>query len=133
MISASGRDVATTCQYSPGAGSFVTDARGAGCDGCGFGSGVLVSFVCGGAGCAGCVAAGSDGEGLVSAGAADGSCGVEAAGCEAPLGRSTTIALPGSFRADSEEAIGPEFRPTMYPMEKNTASRITTIRNTLIS
>src|SRR5260370_26442134 len=68
MISASGREVATTCQYSPVAGSLVTDARAAGCEACGFGWGALVSFAGGEAGCPGCVAAGSDGAGLVSAG-----------------------------------------------------------------
>src|SRR5260370_26890936 len=71
MISASGRDVATTCQYCPGGGSPVAEAGAEGVKTCG-----LVSFGGGGAGAlagfSGCVAGGPAALGLELAGSADG-------------------------------------------------------------
>src|ERR1700678_284586 len=73
MISASGRAVATTCQYWPPEGSPAAAA----CTGAGDGDGLgLVSLARAGAGVAGAGAGGSDWAGLVDSGGAD--CGVVA-------------------------------------------------------
>ncbi len=73
MISASGRTVATTCQYWPVGGSVVTDASPT-ADGFGFttlgGAGLTVA----GVGFSGCVTAGHAAAGLFSGGLAAGSC-----------------------------------------------------------
>ena len=72
----------------------------------------------------------SGADALVS-GTAAGACGgaEEVAGDGVSAGGSTFFAI-ALLRAAS---VGDELRPTIYPMEKNTPSRITTIRNTLIS
>lgn len=139
MISALGREVATTCQYWPAAGSFVTEAspEAAGPTGAGFdftgatGDGLTDAGL--GAACSGCVVAGSDAAGLVSGGVAGGSC-ADAGGFEledCASGASTGTVFPLLCAASAAGAA--ELRPTMYPMEKNTPKRTTTIRKTLMS
>src|SRR5260370_33661348 len=97
MISASGRHVATTCQYCPGGGSPVAEAGAEGVKPCG-----LVSFAGGGAGAlagfSGCVAGGPAALGLELAGSADGlEAGLDATpdagfdGVDDSAARSTTI------------------------------------------
>jgi len=133
MISASGREVATTCQYCPGGGSPVADAGAEGVKTCG-----LLSFAgTGGGGLAafsGCVTGGPAAVGLEFAGSWEGvDAGFDGAG--ESVARSTTIGFAGFsvlVRVVSATTAD-ELRPTMYPIENNTASRITTIRNTLIS
>ena len=81
-------------------------------------------------GCSACVVTRSGAEALVS-GTGAGVCGgaAEVAGEGDSTGGSVFFAI-AVLRACS---VGEEFRPTIYPMEKNTPSRITTIRKTLIS
>jgi hypothetical protein len=149
MISASGRDVATTCQYCPAGGSPVADAGADGVKTWG-----LVSFATGGggalaaalAGFTGCVVGGPAALGLEFAGSwgepdAELDGGLDAAllagfeGVEESAPRSTTIGFAGLsvFGRVASATTGDELRPTMYPIENNTANRITTIRNTLMS
>ncbi len=109
MISAPGREVATTCQYWPAAGSFVMEASPAagGPTAAGFdfagATGVGLTGAGAGAACSGCVVAGWDAAGFVSAGfvsggVAGGSCadvaGLELAGCDSAGGVSTATVLP---------------------------------------
>src|ERR1035438_6562800 len=114
MISAPGREVATTCQYWPAAGSFVMEASpaagGPTAAGFDFGGATGVGLTGAGAGaaCSGCVVGGPDAAGFVSAGlvsaglvsggVAGGSCadvaGLERAGCDSAGGVSTATVLP---------------------------------------
>lgn len=140
MISASGRAVATTCQYSPGARSAVTDAAGeaggrgddfAFCAG-GAGAGVGAAAAGGATSLAGCVPV-SAGAGLAGSGAGVVAAGLlaESAAFESAGGGQCITA--GLLSRALSATVGAELRPTMYPMEKNTPSRITTMRKTLMS
>ncbi len=141
MISASGREVATTCQYCPGGGSPVADAGAEGVKTCGLvsfagtGGGGLAAVL---AGFSGCVTGGPAAVGFEFAGSAEGlDAGLDAGfdAVDESVARSTTIgfaAFSVLVRVTSATTAD-ELRPTMYPIENNTASRITTIRNTLMS
>ena len=137
MISASGREVATTCQYCPGEGSPVADAGAEGVKTCG-----LVSFAGTGGGGLAAVLAGFSGwltggpaaVGFEFAGSTEGlDAGFD--GVDESEARSTTIGFAGFsvLVRGASATTADELRPTMYPIENNTASRITTIRNTLMS
>jgi hypothetical protein len=135
MISASGRDVATTCQYCPAAGSPVAEAGADGVKTCGLvsfagdGGGALVAAV---AGFSGFVIGGPAAVGLEFAGSVEGlEGGFE--GVEESAARSTTMGFAALPLRVVSATTADELRPTMYPIENNTASRITTIRNTLMS
>ncbi len=90
------------------------------------------------AGFSGCVTGGPAAVGLEFAGSWEGIDGApdgEFDGVDESDARSTTIGFAGFsvvVRVVSA-TTAEELRPTIYPIENNTASRITTIRNTLMS
>lgn len=110
MISASGRAVATTCQYWPVPGWLVMDASpleaGPTALGFGFAAATGAGLTAGGGGCSACVVGGPDAAGFVSAcfvsagldtgGLAGGSwaAGLELGGSESAEGGSTATVLP---------------------------------------
>lgn len=128
IISAPGREVATTCQYWPGAGSLVMDASPleAGPTALGFGFAAATGAGltgAGGGGCSACVVGGPDAAGFVSAcfvsagldscGLAGGSCaaGLELGGSDSAEGGSTATVLPPLCAASAAGAA--ELRPTI--------------------
>ncbi len=97
----------------------------------GTGGGGLVAVL---AGFSGCVTGGPAAVGLEFAGSWEGvDAGFDGAG--ESVARSTTIGFAGFSVVVwvTSATTADELRPTMYPIENNTASRITTIRNTLMS